>query len=837
MHRVLAGFALALTAGGAPSQQFQFMPLQPRAPAALLPTELGVTGYTASGDIDGDGRSDLVASVGGWPRVFLHPASGWVEGQLLPVVHPETQPLRIDLDADGDRDLVFTPPRLAWPLTVTVFERRASAFAPVTLPWPAFTLVHGVALGDVDGDAFVDMIVAVMAGSATPSLVLVRGGAGPQFTPDVTATPALPYGLWPVLLDADADGDLDVLAAHVTGSLHLLANVGGTFVDATATLGPTRSGYTHLLAVDLDGDGYTDGAASHPSAVDVLWGGPGGFTFVPAVAPLTGVRQLYRGDFDGDGAIDLLAERAGGLDALWNTGPRQFTAQGVVGSATAMRGVIDEDGDGCDDVAFSLDGQWIARCKRRARLEDSAFGLGIAPIPATSAPNGAMLAGDVDGDGRTDLVTPGIGELTVDHALGDGAFRRTVSLPLPGNGLSRGDVADMDGDGDLDLVLRSNTAVGVAGNDGTGNFTWSAFSASSSPFDDDLRVADVDGDGDHDVVLADNRGVVLLRNLGALQFAAPFVVAPAALSRYVELADVDGDGDLDVITDHLALSTSAHRILVNDGLGNFAPGPSPTLGFLTRSVRAGDFDGDGDQDLAAAGMQLLVHRNDGSGAFTDTTIVDLPPITVTTSGNIVVADVDGDGDLDLCAVHQGAPGCLLLLNDGSGRFSDRSAQRVQPIQAQSTGTFSIARVRAADIDDDGDVDLTFGGNFGFHRQYANHLRHLRSTALPRLGGVAALDFYSGPGFGAPGLGLLGVDVARLPAPLHVPGIAGNLELDPNRLQLVAAVLTSPVGVSSAFIAVPPDPFLFGLELWFQGAILPGAGVTGFTNAAYELVLR
>jgi hypothetical protein len=57
------------------------------------------------------------------------------------------------------------------------------------------------------------------------------------------------------------------------------------------------------------------------------------------------------------------------------------------------------------------------------------------------------------------------------------------------------------------------------------------------------------------------------------------------------------------------------------------------------------------------------------------------------------------------------------------------------------------------------------------------------------------------------------------------------------MQLVAAVLTSTIGVSSAFVAVPPDPFLIGLELWFQGAIVPGAGAPGFTNAVYEVVLR
>ena len=49
--------------------------------------------------------------------------------------------------------------------------------------------------------------------------------------------------------------------------------------------------------------------------------------------------------------------------------------------------------------------------------------------------------------------------------------------------------------------------------------------------------------------------------------------------------------------------------------------------------------------------------------------------------------------------------------------------------------------------------------------------------------------------------------------------------------------TSPIGVSSAFVAVPQDAALFGLELWFQGAIWPAVGRAGFTNAVHEVVLR
>jgi hypothetical protein len=200
-------------------------------------------------------------------------------------------------------------------------------------------------------------------------------------------------------------------------------------------------------------------------------------------------------------------------------------------------------------------------------------------------------------------------------------------------------------------------------------------------------------------------------------------------------------------------------------------------------------------------------------------------------GNLAAADLDSDGDLDLAAVSASRTSCLLLLNDGSGRFADGSARCQQNFLG--VGAFLL---RAADIDDDGDADLIVGDMNAF-LVLVNHVRHCTSNALPRLGGLVDLHLFSGPGFGQPGLGLLGVGFAQLASPLQLPGVAGRLELDPTTLQVAAAVATSSIGVSSVFVGVPQDPVLFGLQVWFQGATLPPSGLPGFTNATYEVVLR
>jgi hypothetical protein len=278
-------------------------------------------------------------------------------------------------------------------------------------------------------------------------------------------------------------------------------------------------------------------------------------------------------------------------------------------------------------------------------------------------------------------------------------------------------------------------------------------------------------------------------------------------------------------------------LLANDGLGNFTPSPVFQLTIATSpmSLRAGDFDGDGDQDLAVADTALRMYRNNGSGVFTETTGSDVPPPGFGTFflSNIVAADLDADGDLDLVVRASTSPPLLLLVNDGLGHFSDRSAARVQPLSFQAGASWQL---RAADYDDDDDPDL-LGAAPGTLVQFVNHVRQCRTNIAPRLGATADFHLLSGPGFGQPGAGLLGVGFATASPPLLLPSVTGQLELDPTLLQIVAAVTTSPVGVSSAFVAVPADPVLFGLDVWFQGALLPTSGVPGLTNAVAEIVLR
>jgi hypothetical protein len=122
------------------------------------------------------------------------------------------------------------------------------------------------------------------------------------------------------------------------------------------------------------------------------------------------------------------------------------------------------------------------------------------------------------------------------------------------------------------------------------------------------------------------------------------------------------------------------------------------------SAAAGDPDGDGDLDLALA-MEFqpkILLVNDGSGVFTDAS-AQLPR-TVHDSEDVAFADFDRDGDLDLVFVSEDDRADELFLNLIAGRFSDASAR----LRAGDTVSNALVVV---DLNGDGAMDV-LTGNIG-----------------------------------------------------------------------------------------------------------------------------
>jgi len=455
-------------------------------------------------------------------------------------------------------------------------------------------------------------------------------------------------------------------------------------------------------------------------------------------------------------------------------------------------------------------------------------------IPQVMPPGsvGLPLCGDIDGDGRNDLVIVSAAGLSVDYAIGDGSYVVTLQpnvLPVTQTAAAR--LCDFDRDGALDLLAIEGaqpSRLQVFRNQGgTLPLAQSVALGANVSALDPLRVADVDGDGDLDVLVVSTAGALLVRNAGGA-FQAP-TLAVAGAAQAVDLLDADGDGDLDVVLGE----PSSIRLFANDGSGAFTSASTlcsaPALNVTGFGVL--DLDGDGDLDLVAA--MVGVFRNEGNLAFTDVTAVSLPHAYDAAAFSVVrCADFDGDGRADVllpgaCALRGGPIG-VLLHGNGDGTFADVSS-RLPP------GVVSN-QVELGDVDDDGDSDMLFLGDiatlpYGF--VLANHQRQCVLATPLQLGQPARFDISSGPGFGVVGTAWLAAATGAVSHPFALPGFAGQVLIDPTDPLSVAVVPTSAAGSASAFVAVPNASWLLGLGVWFEVALLPNPGAAiapSLTNA-------
>lgn len=646
------------------------------------------------GDYDNDGRLDLILSgmkSDGTPATLLYKNTGGNFTEVPSGVAGVNGIVQfVDYSSDGQLD-VFECGEFADGYGARLYRNTGGAFVPAdNIELPQITGCSS-SWGDYDNDGDVDLLLSGSGAADVVTDVYENTDDG-TFEGARFELAHVSHGSveW---VDFDRDGRLDIAlagAAEKGNEAFLYKNV----VGFSQNQRPSRPQNLRAEFTGRDVILHWDGASDDKTPTSALTynvrigTAPGSIDVMSPLTNRSGFRTLnrrgnvghtlqFRLDTPTDGRYYWSVQTVDHAFAVSQFAPEavfmvgQHTSDFVdvdaslLGYRAGSTDWIDLNEDGYLDVFLTGAGDSGPQASIYYYDPDlRSYKLGETNVAAVMSSGTAW--GDYDNDGDLDLALIGIqGDKAVSKIYrNDGLGSMTdISAPLPP--VMDGAVAwsDLDNDGDLDLVLsgmgQNGPVTSVFVNEHRDVF--SALQVNLLPMSRSaIAIGDYDGDLDNDILLAGYDGfsprTVLYRNEDFPRFAEAPINVPGFMDGDAGWGDFDGDGDIDLAVTGTTIAGAMTKIYQNQRNGILSDVGAPLPSLQRGSITWADFDGNGKLDVLVSGSGAsrnetavfrYMNRDEG---FQRLPIADLPQIE---SGHAVPGDYDGDGRLDVLVSGQG----------------------------------------------------------------------------------------------------------------------------------------------------------------------------------------